>query len=52
MFTAYYLDYQAEWAHRYEGEIIQSDRPRENIFLFKRPLGVMPAFCRGIFPFS
>ncbi|MBJ7845465.1 hypothetical protein HKO25_07185, partial [Neisseria meningitidis] len=32
--------YQAEWARRYEGEIIQSDRPRENILLFKRPLGV------------
>ena len=24
MFTADYLDYQAEWARRYEGEIIQS----------------------------
>ena len=34
MFTADYLDYQAEWARRYEGEIIQSDRPRENILLF------------------
>lgn len=46
MFTADYLDYQAEWARRYEGEIIQSDRPRENILSFKRPLGVIA----GILP--
>lgn len=26
-FTADYLDYMAEWARRYEGEIVQSDRP-------------------------
>ena len=35
-FTADYIDYMAEWARRYEGEIIQSDRPGENILVFKR----------------
>ena len=32
-FTADYLDYMAEWGRRIEGEIIESDRPSENIFL-------------------
>ena len=40
LFTADYMDYMAGWARRYEGEIIPSDRPHENIFLFKRPIGV------------
>ena len=51
-FTADYIDYMAEWARRYEGEIIQSDRPGENILVFKRAWASPPAFCRGTFPSS
>lgn len=51
LFTADYLDYTAEWARRYEGEIIQSDRPNENIFLFKKPIGVAAGILPWNFPF-
>jgi lactaldehyde dehydrogenase/glycolaldehyde dehydrogenase len=50
-FTADYMDYMAEWARRYEGEIIQSDRPDENIFLFKLPIGVAAGILPWNFPF-
>ena len=45
-FTAAYLDYMAEWARRIEGEIITSDRANEQIFLLRKPLGVVA----GILP--
>ncbi|MGB8664569.1 MAG: aldehyde dehydrogenase [Serratia inhibens] len=51
LFTADYLDYMAEWARRYEGEIIQSDRPNENIFLFKKAIGVVAGILPWNFPF-
>lgn len=50
-FTADYIDYMAEWARRYEGEVIQSDRPNEHIFLFKKPLGVTSGILPWNFPF-
>ncbi|HBQ2942110.1 aldehyde dehydrogenase [Klebsiella pneumoniae] len=50
-FTADYLDYMAEWARRYEGEIVQSDRPGENILVFKRALGVTTGILPWNFPF-
>src|SRR3989442_4573867 len=46
--AAEYLDFTAEWARRIEGEILQSDRPRENILMFVMPLGVVA----GILPWN
>jgi len=50
-FTADYMDYMAEWARRFEGEIIQSDRANENIFLFKKAIGVTTGILPWNFPF-
>ena len=50
-FTADYMDYMSEWARRYEGEILQSDRAREKIFLFKQAIGVTTGILPWNFPF-
>ncbi len=49
--TADYYDYYAGLARSYEGEIIPSDRPGEQIFLHKFPIGVLVGICPWNFPF-
>ncbi len=49
--TADYFDYNAGWARRIEGEIIQSDRQKEHIFLHKAPIGVAVGILPWNFPF-
>ncbi|KGT88846.1 aldehyde dehydrogenase [Erwinia typographi] len=51
LFTADYLDYMAEWARRYEGEIVQSDRVNETIMVFKKAIGVTAGILPWNFPF-
>ncbi|SER39874.1 aldehyde dehydrogenase [Salipaludibacillus aurantiacus] len=45
-----YFQYMSEWARRIEGEILPSDRPNENIFIHKRPIGVVAGIIPWNFP--
>ncbi|WP_341668738.1 aldehyde dehydrogenase [Alcaligenes sp. SDU_A2] len=50
-FTANYMDYMAEWARRIEGEVIESDKRGESIFLLRKPIGVAAGIVAWNFPF-
>lgn len=49
-FTASYIDYMAEWARRIEGEIVTSDRPGEQILVYRKPIGVIAGILPWNFP--
>ena len=50
-FSADYFDYMAGFARRYEGNIVPSDRPGENILIYKAPIGVVAGILPWNFPF-
>ncbi|MCP3026878.1 aldehyde dehydrogenase [Halobacillus sp. A5] len=45
-----YFRYMSEWARRIEGEIVPSDRPNENIYIYKKPIGVTAGIVPWNFP--
>lgn len=46
------MKYNAEWARRIEGEIVPSDSEKENIFIYKEPMGVVACIIPWNSPFS
>ncbi|PAD38974.1 aldehyde dehydrogenase [Terribacillus sp. 7520-G] len=45
-----FFRYTSEWARRIEGDIVPSDRPNENILIFKKPIGVVAGIVPWNFP--
>ncbi|CDQ18369.1 lactaldehyde dehydrogenase / glycolaldehyde dehydrogenase [Halobacillus karajensis] len=45
-----YFRYMSEWARRIEGEIVPSDRKNENIFIYRKPIGVVAGIVPWNFP--
>ncbi|MFP3490869.1 aldehyde dehydrogenase family protein, partial [Staphylococcus sp. SIMBA_130] len=48
--TIDYFRYMAGWARRYEGEVLPSDRPNENILVLKKPIGIVGGIVPWNFP--
>jgi len=46
--AANYIDFTADMARHYEGEIVPSDNRDEHVFIFRRPIGVVA----GILPWN
>lgn len=45
-----YFHYMSEWARRIEGDIVPSDRPNENILVYKKPIGIVAGINPWNFP--
>ncbi|MGG3573171.1 aldehyde dehydrogenase [Bacillus gobiensis] len=45
-----YFAYMSEWARRIEGGIVPSDRPNENILIYRKPIGVIGGIVPWNFP--
>lgn len=45
-----FFRYTSEWGRRIEGDIVPSDRPGENIFIYKKPIGVVAGIVPWNFP--
>lgn len=45
-----FFRYMSEWARRIEGEIVPSDRENENIYIYKKPVGVIAGIVPWNFP--
>jgi lactaldehyde dehydrogenase/glycolaldehyde dehydrogenase len=45
-----YFHYMSEWARRIEGDVVPSDRPNENIYIYKKPIGVVAGIVPWNFP--
>ena len=50
VYAAEVTRYHAEWARRIEGEIIPSDSPRENLMLYREPIGVVACLIPFNYP--
>jgi len=50
--TCTFIEYACEWARHIEGDIINSDNPREQIWIHKVPRGVVVAITAWNFPLA